>query len=229
MNKARTFKPLHPWKVDLKQAKAIQLELSKKLIIQGEVNPRLIAGADCAFSKKEEIIYALVVVYDLQKDQVVEIARSKARLEFPYVPGYLTFREGPALLKAFARLKTKPEAVIFDGQGIAHPRRMGIASHLGLWLELPSLGCAKSLLVGKAREPENQPGAFQYLKQNEEIIGAVLRTKKGVKPVIISPGHLLSLKSAIQIALKSCRGYRLPEPARLAHLLVNRFKKEEEQ
>ncbi len=229
MKKAHTFKSLHPWKVDLKQAKAIQLELSKKLIIQGEVNPRLIAGADCAFSKKEEIIYALVVVYDLQKNQLVEIARSKARLEFPYVPGYLTFREGPALLEAFAQLKTLPEAVIFDGQGIAHPRRMGIASHLGLWLELPSLGCAKNLLVGRAKEPENQPGAFEYLKQNEEIIGALLRTKKGVKPVIVSPGHLLSLKSALKITINSCRGYRLPEPVRLAHLLVNRFKKEEEK
>ena len=219
---------LHCWNVSLEEARQIQSELQKKLIIKGELNPRFVAGADCAFSAQSELAYAVVVVYDLTKDKVVDLAKAKTKLKFPYIPRYLTFREGPCLIEAFSLLKIKPDVIIFDGQGIAHPRRMGIASHMGLWLKIPSIGCAKSRLWGKAKEPENYTGAFEWLYDGREVVGALVRTKKNVKPVVVSPGHLISPSSAIDVVLKCTRGYRLPEPTRIAHLEANRFKKEQE-
>lgn len=220
---------IHSWNVNLASARKIQLQLAEKLVLKGELNPSLIAGADCAFSERKNLAYAVAVVYDLTRNQVIEVVKTKSRIHFPYVPGYLSFREGPALLKAFSQLKTKPEAIIFDGQGVAHPRRMGIASHLGLWLKIPSLGCAKTRLYGDCKIPGPKAGSWEYLFDGNNIIGAVVRTRDKVKPVFVSPGHLLSLESAIRIVLNSVRGYRIPEPARLAHLFANRFKKEDEQ
>lgn len=161
--------------------------------------------------------FAAAVVMTLPEFRIIEIKRSSAPAAWPYVPGLLSFREAPAILEAFSKLKNRPNAVIFDGQGIAHPQRFGLAAHLGLWLELPSIGCAKSCLVGDFRVPEKEKGSFEYLYDKEETIGAAVRTRNEVKPVFISPGHLADLPSAIKLALQCTTKYRLPEPIRKAH------------
>jgi len=145
---------------------------------------------------------------------------------FPYVPGLLTFREGPALLEAFGRLENKPDLIFFDGQGLAHPRRLGLASHLGIFLDTPSIGCAKSRLVGRYTQPPEKKGGWTRLTDRGELVGAVLRTRTGVSPVFVSVGHRVDLDSAISLTLSACRKYRLPEPIRAAHSLVTRLKTE---
>src|SRR5262249_42599544 len=144
---------------------------------------------------------------------------------FPYVPGLLSFRELPILLEAFAKLRARPDAVMMDGQGFAHPRRIGIASHLGLWLGLPTVGCAKTHLVGTAREPGEEPGANGVLRDKKDVIGHVLRTKFNVKPLFISVGSGIDLASATRLVLACCRGHRLPEPTRQAHLYSNALRR----
>jgi deoxyribonuclease V len=144
------------------------------------------------------------------------------RVEFPYVPGLLTFREAPLILAAFEKLTVTPDLVMVDGQGIAHPRRIGLAAHLGLCLGIPAIGCAKSRLIGEYAEPENESGSYTELSDKGEVIGAVVRTKAGVKPVYVSIGHMIDLPSAIDRVLDCCRGYRLPEPTRLAHIAAGR-------
>ena len=146
----------------------------------------------------------------------------KAR--FPYIPGLLSFREAPILLRAFRKLKNNPDIVLFDGQGIAHPRRFGLASHMGLVLDKPSIGCAKSRLVGEYSSVENTAGAYSKLIYGNKVVGVVLRTKKNTKPIFVSPGHKINLSLAIRITLKTCCGYRIPEPTRQAHLLVNKLR-----
>ncbi|MDY7037283.1 MAG: endonuclease V, partial [Thermodesulfobacteriota bacterium] len=141
-----------------------------------------------------------------------------------YIPGLLTFREAPILLQAFRKIKIYPDVVLFDGQGIAHPRRFGLASHMGLLLDLPAVGCAKTLLIGKAGPVGKKAGSFSYLQNNGEVIGAVLRTRSNIKPVFISPGHKITLDECINIVLKCIHHYRLPEPTRQAHILVNKFR-----
>ena len=143
----------------------------------------------------------------------------KAR--FPYIPGLLSFREAPILLRAFRKLKSNPDIILFDGQGIAHPRHFGLASHMGLILGKPSIGCAKSRLVGEYSSVENTAGAYSKLVYGNKVVGAVLRTKKNTKPIFVSPGHKTNLSFAIRIAMKTCRGYRIPEPIRQAHVYVN--------
>jgi deoxyribonuclease V len=147
------------------------------------------------------------------------------RVTFPYIPGLLSFREGPVLLKAFEKLKSIPDVAIFDGQGIAHPRQLGLASHMGLFLAIPTIGCAKTRLVGiPQNETGNQPGDFSHLILNDDVVGAVVRTKKNVKPVFVSQGHKIGLERTIEIIIASCKGYRLPEPTRQAHIEVNRIR-----
>ena len=147
--------------------------------------------------------------------------------QFPYVPGLLSFREAPAVLEAWALLKANPDAVMFDGQGIAHPRRFGIASHMGLWLEKPTLGCAKSVLVGQYEEPAPERGARTPLVDKGEMIGAALRTKDRTQPIFVSAGHRMDLETAVKLALRCNGGYRQPEPTRRAHLLVNALRRGE--
>ncbi len=141
------------------------------------------------------------------------------------MPGLLSFREAPILLEAFAQLKQRPDVVLCDGQGIAHPRRLGIASHLGLWLKLPTIGCGKTRLTGHAKEPGPAPGDLAPLKDRGEVIGDVVRTKARTKPMYISAGHLIDLPSAVRLVLEACRGYRQPEPTRQAHLKVNEIRR----
>jgi len=154
----------------------------------------------------------------------LESAAARGRAPFPYIPGLLTFREAPILIRAFSRLKTKPDLILIDGQGIAHPRSMGIAAHLGLLLDIPSIGCAKSRLCGTGAEPAQERGSIAPLMEEGRTVGMIARTRTGVKPVYVSPGHRMDLKTSVKMVLYLCRGYRIPEPLRRAHLLVNQLR-----
>ncbi len=218
---------LHNWNVSYDRAREIQNELRAKLILHNEDIPtkiKTIAGADISYSKNSNIFFAVVVILDFPTMEIIEQASYSKTVDFPYIPGLLTFREGPVLLKAFRGLSFSPDVIIFDGHGIAHPRGIGLASHMGLFLNIPSIGCAKTRLVGSYDEVGNEPGNFSPLVYNGETRGAVLRTKKNVKPVFVSQGHKIGLERAIDITLSSCRGYRLPEPTRKAHLAVNEIR-----
>jgi deoxyribonuclease V len=209
----------HPWAVDTAAAKVIQKELAAGVKRAGQVsNPRLIAGVDISVDRLHGTGKASVVVVSYPGLEIVEIQTVSAPVTFPYVPGLLSFREMPLIIPAFEKLKTVPELVMMDGQGFAHPRRIGIACHLGLFLGLPTIGCAKSRLIGEHDEPGALPGSRSALVDRGEVIGAVLRTKERVKPVYVSTGHMIDLESAVSWIMACCRGYRLPEPTRLAHL-----------
>ena len=210
---------LHSWRVGIAEAKDIQRDLAGKVSRSGEPeSPRLIAGVDISVKREEGRATGAVVVLQYPELRVVEVKIIGGRLDFPYIPGLLSFREAPLILATCQELTLVPDLILVDGQGIAHPRRMGLASHLGLFLDMPTIGCAKSLLCGRHEVPGDEPGSYAEIRDREEIIGAALRTKPGVKPVYVSIGHKLSLESAIYWVLKCCQGYRLPEPARLAHL-----------
>lgn len=220
------FKELHQWNLSPKEAIALQNSLRQKIILIDSLRSiDTIAGADIAFTKDDNVGYAGVIIY--KYPELVEIERVSAtgKLEFPYVPGLLSFREAPLLLKAFAQLKILPDVIMFDGQGIAHPRRIGIAAHLGLWLNLPTIGCAKSRLTGEFDEPKRAAGSFTELTDKGDLIGAVIRTRTNVKPIFVSPGHLISLKSTIDITLKCTDGLRIPKPTRQADKYVGMLKK----
>ncbi|MCX7950273.1 MAG: endonuclease V, partial [Treponemataceae bacterium] len=154
-------------------------------------------------------------------------AHAYERANFPYIPGLLSFREGPVILSAFEELTIRPDVIIFDGQGIAHPRGLGLASHLGILLDIPSIGCAKTALVGTWDEPPDRPGSFSPLIYGGQVVGDVLRTKERVRPVFVSPGHKVGRHAAREIVLACIRGYRLPEPTRQAHLEVNMLRRKE--
>lgn len=186
--------------------------------------PKLVAGLDCAFSKDGKKIIAAVVVFQLPDLKVIETKYAIRKLRFPYIPGLLSFREAPACLSAIRKLKNTPDAFLIDGHGLAHPRRFGIASHLGVFLNKPTIGCAKSLLIGIFKNPASQKGSFAPLKDKGETIGAILRTATNVKPIFISVGNNCILKDAIKIVLTCCAGYRLPEPTRIADHLVSKLK-----
>ena len=179
----------------------------------------------CPIDKGSDWLFAAVVVLRLHDLQVIDTASATATVSFPYIPGFLSFRECPAVLQACEKLTVKPDCLVCDGQGIAHPRRLGIASHLGLWLDLPSIGCTKSLLVGAYREPGLKRGSTEPLIHRKEQVGVILRTKDNVSPVFVSPGHKITLKKAVEIVLACCTKYRLPEPTRRAHLLVNELRR----
>jgi len=218
---------LHGWNIDYDRAREIQNDLRTCLILRNRNIPRkiqTIAGADISYSRGSNTFFAAVVVLDFTTMEVMEQASSSGAVDFPYIPGLLTFREGPILLEAFRKLSISPDVIIFDGQGIAHPRGIGLASHMGLFLDTPSIGCGKTRLVGSYDEPGDRPGDYSPLVHKGEATGAVLRTKRNVKPVFISQGHRIGLKKAIEITLSSCRGYRLPEPTRKAHLTAGELR-----
>jgi len=187
--------------------------------------PRLVAGADVSFDRHCADLFAAVVVLDAASLKVVDHAEVRARAVFPYVPGFLSFREIPPLLEAFAQLATRPDVLLCDAHGRAHPRRFGLACHLGVLLDLPSVGCAKSRLVGTHREPGRRRGAHVQLRDAGEVIGEVLRTREGVKPVYVSVGHHVSLETCRRLVLTLAPRYRLPEPTRAAHALANRVRR----
>ena len=209
----------HNWSVSPKQAVAIQRRIAE-LRQQGGPAPswQYIAGVDAAFTDNHCI--AGVVLWSLASGRVVEQHTALAPLRFPYIPGLLTFREGPAIIAALRRLTMRPDVLLCDGQGIAHPRRCGIATHIGVLTGLPAVGCAKSRLLGEFAEPGQQRGERSELRDRGELIGTVLRTRTGVRPVFVSVGNLIELTAAEELVLACANRYRLPEPTRLADQLV---------
>jgi deoxyribonuclease V len=217
---------LHSWDLTPTQAVALQRELAARVDARSPLTHcELVAGADISYNRFSSTLYAAVVVIRMEDASVVETQGTVTDVHFPYVPGLLSFRESPILLETFAKLKTQPDAVMVDGHGFSHSRRFGYACHLGLWLDRPTLGCAKSRLVGTFKEPGQKPGSLSPLMDHDEVIGQMVRTKRGVKPVFVSVGHRIDLPSAVRLVLATCRGYRIPEPTRLAHLHVNAMRR----
>ncbi len=218
-NQAVQVQNLHPWQVTPAQAEAIQRRLAALVSERNEIaSPKLIAGVDISSPNAQGVAKGAVVVLDYPQLRVVETKVVEQSVQFPYVPGLLSFRESPLLLAACQKLTLTPDLILVDGQGIAHPRRLGLASHLGLLLDIPAIGCAKSRLCGWHEPVGAAAGSFAELKDNDEVIGAALRTKERVTPIYISIGHKVDLASAISWVMTCCRGYRIPEPTRLAHL-----------
>lgn len=211
------MKNLHSWKVDVEEAIQIQETLKDQVILKKTFSEiRTIGGGDVAYSNRNQL-FGGIVVLSFPKMEVMDRAGASGRISFPYIPGLLSFREGPILIKAFQRLKVKPDVMIFEGQGIAHPREFGLASHMGLWLDLPSIGCSKTPLMKSPIYVGALKGDFEYIRKEGKELGAVLRTKEKVKPLFISPGHRIDLLTSIQLILATCQGFRIPEPLRQAH------------
>ncbi len=210
------YHALHSWDVSSEEARQIQNRLRTQVVTTdrfGTINT--VAGVDIGL--KKDIARASVVVLSFPELQVVDSVVTESPVRFPYIPGLLSFREIPPLLIAFSQLQTEPDLMIVDGQGIAHPRRFGLASHLGLVLDKPTIGCAKSRLWGRYEEPDLEQGAYTYLTDKDEVIGAAVRTRTNVRVVYVSIGHRISLDSARTWTLACCQGYRLPETTRHAH------------
>ena len=220
------FKDLHTWDLSPGHAIALQKQLAGRVQLEnslpGSINT--LAGVDVSYKKWGRLLHAAVVVLDCESMTVLETITASGECSFPYIPGLLSFRELPVLLQAFTRLETVPDVILADAQGVAHPRRLGLASHLGLWLDLPTIGCAKSRLCGVHGEPGSAKGCWLPLLDDGEEIGRVVRTRVHVKPLYVSPGHKINFDAAVEIVLQSGRGYRLPEPTRQAHLLSNKLR-----
>jgi len=239
---------LHEWDLSYAEARQLQSDFAGRVRFTPlRKQPRLIAGLDCAFSKDGKQIFAAAVVlqavvggasptprrsvrqgqaegplaYDLELMETVTAVRD---VGFPYIPGLLSFREAPVCLAAVGKLKNEPDVFLIDGQGIAHPRRLGLAAHLGLFLDKPTIGCAKSRLIGQFEPPGPEKGDHTPLLAGDEIIGAVVRTRRNIKPLFISVGHKCRLEDAIRLTLACATKYRLPEPTRLAHHAVSEAK-----
>ena len=209
---------LHAWDVSPSAAIAIQQRLRHQIRQEWEpatLKVQRVAGIDVGI--KEGMARAAVVVLSYPALQPLDVALAEEPVSFPYVPGLLTFREGPVVLAALAHLRVEPDLLIFDGQGVAHPRRLGIAAHIGSLVDRPSIGCAKSRLWGKHQEPGSKKGDYALLRDGQKVIGAVVRTRTAVKPVYVSVGHRVDLARAIEYVLGCCTRFRLPETTRLAH------------
>ena len=246
---------LHNWNLSYSQAVALQKQLAQQVqLIELRSKPKTVAGLDCALSSDGQRIVGAAVILalpnpaqglwePLQKSEfeLIETATASRNVDFPYIPGLLSFRESPVCLAAVEKLKKEPDAFIIDGQGVAHPRRFGLAAHLGLFFDKPTIGCAKSRLTGSFEEPALEKGAYSFLKDkksyqadardqrretSDEIIGAVVRTRTNVEPLFVSVGNKCLLQDAIEITLAWTTKYRLPEPTRLAHQLVSKLKLE---
>jgi len=226
------MKKLHSWNLSYSRAREVQAELACKVQFTPlKTEPGLVAGLDCAFSRDGERILAVVVVLRTPQFEVVETVSASRKVTFPYIPGLLSFREAPVCIAAVEKLRNQPDVFMIDGQGIAHPRRLGLAAHLGLFLDKPTIGCAKSRLTGKYEEPPPEKGGYSLLKDEKgkrniqsETIGAVVRTRTNVKPVFVSVGHKCLLEDAVRVVLACAIKYRLPEPTRLAHQAVSKLK-----
>ncbi|MDB5238932.1 MAG: endonuclease [Candidatus Parcubacteria bacterium] len=218
----------HLWDMTPKEAVQIQKELRKGIQLTPlEKTVRLVGGADVSMDRFATEGFAGFVLLDYPGLHMLDHAVVKSELTFPYIPGLLSFREIPLLMKAWKKLRTKPDVLIVDGVGIAHPRRLGIATHLGLILDIPTIGCAKSVLTGVYDEPDDEPGSVSFMrdKASGEVIGAALRTRSKVKPVFVSPGHLITLDESIEIVRRCLIKHRLPEPTRLAHETMNEYRR----
>ncbi|MCX6012601.1 MAG: deoxyribonuclease V [Chloroflexi bacterium] len=216
------IKNLHEWIVPIQQAIEIQYKLASQVICRDIINDvRFIGGVDISVKKGIKVATAAIVILEYPGLKLVDSITVQNEVRFPYIPGLLSFREIPVLLPAFKQLSIQPDLILVDGQGIAHPRRIGLASHLGLFLNIPTIGCAKSRLCGNHTDVPDAAGSYSMLTDEEEIIGVVLRTKVNTKPIYVSVGHKISLNSAVKWVIDCCKGYRLPEPTRLAHMAAN--------
>jgi deoxyribonuclease V len=213
---------LHPWDVTYREAIKIQEQLKGKVIL-GKIasRPDYVAGLDVSYEKGTHRVWAGAVVLGFPDLAVVEQRWAQREVCFPYVPGLLSFREIPALLDVLTQITVEPDVIFCDGQGVAHPRGLGIASHLGVILRRPTIGCAKSRLVGECDPVGELKGDYSFLRYQSRIIGAVMRTRQGVKPLFVSPGYGVTLDDCIGMVLESCPRYKIPEPIRQAHILVN--------
>jgi deoxyribonuclease V len=213
------------WPITIPEARAVQHLLKGKVrIIPLKKTPRFIAGVDAAFA--DDQIICAACLYRYPQLTLIEDAHTEMRNLFPYVPGFLSFREGPVIINAIKKLSIKPDLILIDGQGIAHPIRLGLASHIGVLLNVPTIGCAKSRLLGEYQEPAPEKGSRSPLFCHDEVVGAVLRTRDSIRPLFISPGHRIDLKSSIEIVLNCIGKYRIPEPLRRADFLSKRGKQE---
>ncbi len=218
-------KNLHSWNLSYPKAIQLQKKLASNIKITPlKTEPKLVAGLDCAFTKDGKKIIAGVIVLKLPGFELIEIRAAVRKLKFPYIPGLLSFREAPACIAAVKKLKNIPDLFLIDGQGIAHQRRLGLAAHLGLFFNKPTIGCAKSRLTGTFKQPPPEKGRFSLLKDKNETIGAVVRSRTNVKPLFISVGNKCTLTDAIKFTLVCTTRYRLPEPTRLAHQYVSRYR-----
>jgi deoxyribonuclease V len=241
------YKKLHDWNLSPSEAVALQKRLREQVRIEPLTRKaELVAGCDISFNKFSDIVYAGIVVLRLPELEIVDRSTAITKTNFPYISGLLSFRETPALLECWEKLATAPDVVMLDGQGLAHPRRFGIACHFGLLTDTPTLGCAKTVLRGKFEEPGDEAGSYSLMMDKNEVIGAAVRTKDKVAPVYVSAGHLIDLPGAISLALRCVKGYeaessaslfetrplskskyRIPEPTRRAHILVNELRRGE--
>ncbi|MCC6178572.1 MAG: deoxyribonuclease V [Chloroflexi bacterium] len=217
---------VHRWDLDVAEARALQRELADRVIREDRFGDiRTVAGVDLGFPKAPDgsvLGRAAVVALSFPDLDVVEERVVTRTVTFPYIPGLLSFREAPVSLEAIGALEHRPDLLLVDGHGFAHPRRFGIACHLGLLLDLPTIGCAKSILVGHAEEPGPAPGDWSPLIDRDEVVGAALRTRPKSKPIYVTIGHRVSLESAIALVLQCGRGHRIPEPTRLADRIASR-------
>jgi deoxyribonuclease V len=220
---------LHGFDLSPAEARRLQVELASGVVAGPPLDlerVRYVAGADV--STQEGMAYATVAVLGFPGLSVVEVRGFEAPLEFPYVPGLLSFREMPSVLGALEKVETDVDALILDAQGLAHPRRMGLASHVGLFVDVPTVGCAKSVLVGTFKEPEVEKGSATDLVHRGEVVGRAVRTRERVSPVYVSVGNGIDLDSSVEVVLASSTRYRLPEPTRQAHNAANRLRRGED-
>jgi deoxyribonuclease V len=215
---------IHSWNLSPSQCVKVQTHLSSLLLSEPLPQVERVAAVDAAFGKKR--VYAACVLFSYPALQIIEKTTASVRLSFPYIPGLLTFREGPAIIAALEKLQTEPDVILLDGQGIAHPRGLGLAAHIGLLFDVPSIGCAKSLLFGKVvGRLSNRKGATAPIQAGNRVIGAAVRTRANVKPVFVSPGHRANLKDSVRLIMGCTGKFRLPEPIRAADALSKSFKR----
>ncbi len=217
----------HPWDITPHEAIKLQKKLSSHIIISGRPSKiEMIAGIDIAFDKNSNIGFCGILIFTFPELKIIEERFCWGHISFPYIPGLLSFREAPLILELFKSLHHIPDCIILDGQGIAHPRRFGVASHVGLLLGLPSIGCAKSRLFGSFDEPALEEGSRTYIVDKDNFpIGIVLRARKNTRPVFVSPGHLVGIDDAADIVYSCADGYRIPAPTRFAHIRVGEYKR----
>jgi deoxyribonuclease V len=219
------MRPLHEWDISFRDAIKLQKLLAQRVQFERiRKNPKLIAGIDCAFTADKKRIIGCAVVLRYPQMDIAEIKHAVRKVTFPYIPGLLSFREAPVCLDAVEKLKLKPDLFMIDGQGVAHPRRLGLAAHLGLFFNKPTIGCAKSRLTGTYEMPATVKGSYSHLYDGEEVIGVVIRTRSKVKPIFVSVGNKCTLEDAVKWSLNCATKYRIPEPTRLADIKVAKIK-----
>lgn len=212
------------------KAKEIQQQLRDKIEISAlDKMPQTIGGADLSFDRGSDTVHAGIVTLALPYLNPLAWSLVTTEVNFPYIPGLLAFREIPPLMEAWKQMEHKPDVLILDGHGLAHPRRMGIATHFGIEADWPTIGCAKNILTGDYREPHSEKGSYEPIKEQNETIGYVLRSRTNVNPVFVSPGHRVSFEDARSLVMRAVGRYKLPETTRLAHRLVNELRRGERE